>query len=49
MQQGGKPVFVEAFVAGAAIERFNVGVLVWLARFALIKKATPVLALADPG
>ncbi|KGE51428.1 hypothetical protein GW15_0214710 [Xanthomonas axonopodis pv. vasculorum] len=32
MQQCRKPVFVEAFIAQAAVKRFDIGVLIWLAR-----------------
>lgn len=32
MQQRWEPVFFEAFVAQPAVERFDLGVLVWFAR-----------------
>jgi hypothetical protein len=49
MQQAGKPVFVEAFVAESPVERFNVSVLIGLAGFDQAKLHTALVRPGDHG
>ena len=46
MENAGEPMLVQAFVTQAAIERFDVGVLIWLAR---VDQAQLQALLVSPG